>query len=160
MRPGQKVVSNDEESNMREIKFRAWVKSVNFKPKCKMIKEMKGIYIFHFSNGFEGIESHAGNRGIFIQGSWCELMQYTGLKDKNGKKIYEGDILNSKNDGKDGNDIWDYSTHDNRIVEWDAEYSCFSGMPDYGENSVYSEEYIEVIGNIYENPEVLKGEYK
>jgi hypothetical protein len=33
-------------------------------------------------------------------------------------------------------------------------------MPDYGENSVYSEEYIEVIGNIYENPEVLKGEYK
>jgi uncharacterized phage protein (TIGR01671 family) len=153
MRPRQKIVSNDEESNMREIKFRAWndFKRIMFIPNEINLR-------CNPPQGTVMIEDYEYN--------WvCDneskiLMQYTGLKDKNGKEIYEGDILNSKNDGKDGNDIWDYSTHDNRIVEWDAEYSCFSGMPDYGENSVYSEEYIEVIGNIYENPEVLKGEYK
>lgn len=70
------------------------------------------------------------------------LMQYTGLKDKNGKEIYEGDIMTTK---------W------NKTVEmiWDAKESCFTlKTPD---NLVISDlDEMEIIGNIYENPELIK----
>ena len=153
MRPRQKVVSNDEESNMREIKFRAWndFKRIMFIPNEINLR-------CNPPQGTVMIEDYEYN--------WvCDneskiLMQYTGLKDKNGKEIYEGDILNSKNDGKDGNDIWDYNTHLNLFVEWNDKYAGFDGLPDIDTESVYGLQYIEVIGNIYENPEVLKGEYK
>lgn len=77
--------------------------------------------------------------------------QYTGLKDKNGVKIFEGDILNSKNDGSDGCDVWDYKDHSDLVVEWNSEYCKFLEMPDIWEDSVHHISRIEVIGNIYES---------
>lgn len=78
------------------------------------------------------------------------LGQYTGLKDNNGKEIYEGDIIefisywnNSEKYRKMYQNI--------RIVTWDAEKSKFNNViPD-------SDYYSEVIGNIYENPELIEG---
>ena len=84
-----------------------------------------------------------------------ELMQFTGLKDKNGRDIYEGDILN---DGK-GNPPVPYGK-----VVWNPSVGAFNVL----ENGMYywlnhgnqigplQLKETEVIGNIYENPELLK----
>lgn len=91
--------------------------------------------------------------------SYLELMQFTGLKDKNGKDIYEGDILASSNDGNDGCDIWDIKDHGYTLIFWDQAHCQFTGstwmINRIRQQSVYDYEYVEVIGNIYENPELL-----
>jgi len=77
------------------------------------------------------------------------LMQFTGLKDKNGKEIYEGDILCR-------------AGHRNRVVEWKED--AFILRPNPALDSDHDQPYrlktvtrtSEVIGNIYENPELLR----
>lgn len=89
------------------------------------------------------------------------IMQYTGLKDKNGKEIYEGDILENPNYPKDE---WERCE-----VKWHGEFARF-GLDFYspygGEGYTGREQHIDrfvsevgcyVIGNIYENPELLNG---
>ena len=117
---------------MREIKFRAWEKSL------KQVIPVHNI----------GLEK----RIINTESAWrtfneIEVMQYTGLKDKNGKEIYEGDVLHC-----DG--FW------NLYAVWDEENARFAflctdwvvtqGHPIQPNISSYC-----IIGNIYENPELL-----
>src|SRR5699024_4737643 len=80
------------------------------------------------------------------------LMQYTGLKDKNGTEIYEGDILSTDLDRpylivEFRNGAFMFQCHDNGKDYYDF-------MATTGENSNFTK-YHEVIGNIYENPELL-----
>ena len=80
------------------------------------------------------------------------IMQFTGLKDKNGKEVYEGDIVSYYQPFAKRTD-----TH---IVKWDDRWACF-GLFENGnewckENDWMKIKDIEVIGNIYENPELLK----
>ena len=70
------------------------------------------------------------------------VMQYTGLNDKNGKEIYEGDILEYSGDSKVYEKI--------KVVEW-IDKSAFIGFL-IARNIEY-----EIIGNIYANPELLEG---
>lgn len=81
-------------------------------------------------------------RGVLeeVQKDGWILMQSTGLKDKNGKFIYEGDILKR------------YAGIE--VVQWDSEFTGFS--PWVEPDGYINPSALEVIGNIYENPELLE----
>ena len=118
----------------KEVKFRAWDKD-----KKKM----------HY-----GVETWDELPLIInLQGKYADwiLMQYTGLKDKNGKEIYEGDIMKVLIGGYE----------EIGIVVFDEEKLIFAWR--HPKDNIIYELYLlkhfepfEVIGNIYENPELLK----
>jgi len=116
---------------MREIKFRAWDKE-----KKIMYPPLSAHTAEHMSINFEG---EIIMRDDFYPKKF-ELMQYTGLKDKNGKKIYEDDLLEFNNSGK-------YFK-----VFWNERGGCWSvGQTVLGRASASA----KVIGNAYETPELL-----
>ena len=81
------------------------------------------------------------------------LGQYTGLKDKDGKEIYEGDVVRIWADPKDYNG---YKGHNYiGVVEWDEFILGFILSDGHGLKDF---EFIEIVGNIYENPELLNKE--
>lgn len=117
---------------MREIKFRAWDKGK---------KEMETFNLYDISYDYDN--------GYWLKGAGAslnfdvlkdtEIMQFTGLLDKNGKEIYEGDIVefSSFEEGREREEI-----------SWAKHFTgfCFSKED--------ADRY-EIIGNIYENPELL-----
>lgn len=105
---------------MREIKFRAWDNKKN-----EMIYFDMDDYAFDIDSEW-GLGEIPGLKNNF--------MQLTGLLDKKGREIYEGDIL------KRGVDI--------SRVSWNKEEASFNGV-------VWNDEK-EIIGNIYSNPELIK----
>lgn len=132
----------------REIKFRAW----NIEDKIMLMEaqdmydglgtyyDNKGnevdVYQYFNSSSFGGILDDAKE-------STHAVMQSTGLKDKNGKEIYEGDIIKiiSKNRKWEGI----------KIVEWDAPRAMFTpSQIRYADVTA-----TEIIGNIYQNPELM-----
>jgi uncharacterized phage protein (TIGR01671 family) len=75
-------------------------------------------------------------------------MQYTGLKDKNGKEIYDCDICM----GTRGGSSYIFT------VKWDEENARYLGHTTNGYICYVGQEpAVEVIGNIYQNPELLQG---
>ena len=138
---------------MREIKFRAWAKKSKF---------MTGVCFLEFLHG--GIK--ASGAGIHIDNGWvteanghtheCEvvLMQYTGLKDRNGVEIYEGDICLAEGvvDRGDGN----YDDEFGRVYFNDGAF-YFKSYSVGEELLIYALDIgLTVSGNIYENPELLE----
>ena len=118
---------------MREIKFRAW-------------NQLQEIMLF---DEFIGLGGHSRN-GLYAFENI--LMQFTGLKDKNGKEIYEGDILKCRDWGVAPNPVLSIS-----VVEWSEDDKGWGLEPDPTDGDRYDLfRNIEIIGNIYENPELLK----
>lgn len=129
---------------MREIKFRAWLKYGKEIVDVEEIDFMNEV-INYIDNDYENNEQEI--IGAYFEN--IELMQYTELKDKNNKEIYEGDIVKLR--ANHGIGVIKY------YDEWGAfvvEYIKPRPLAVLGMN--YYKEDIEVIGNIYENPELIK----
>lgn len=134
---------------MREIKFRAWYFD-EWEEKGRMI-EWRDLHIETDEDGLFMWVGDEGEENNFGSGSGTNsftLMQYTGLKDKNGKEIYEGDIVNYSHPRT--NEIIRTVTfkHGAFGIEgiYEKTHIIFGNILD---------SHIEVIGNIYENPELL-----
>ena len=135
---------------MREIKFRVWDEEE---------KEMKYFDLFNMHGWGDGtvyLSSEHCTRGDEINNFKYSVMQYTGLKDTKGVEIYEGDIV-SFGDGR----FISVVVFDNN--EWcvnvktshpNATYYAVKGF------NMFNWKDYEVIANIYENLELLKGEEK
>jgi len=141
---------------MRDIKFRAWddkkkqwllgydygsLGGFSLFGECVMMGEWEGVLRTFFSE-----------RGDYKFEN-LKVMQYTGLKDKNGKEIYEGDIYKTNNGG---------SLH---LVSYRTGAFCGSyiGSDEKPEPLGWTnneedrnQNWLEVIGNIYKNPDLLK----
>jgi uncharacterized phage protein (TIGR01671 family) len=133
---------------MREIKFRVWSNQLN-----KMVyPNERGWFDKCFIGKNQFIQSCQLSLAIEKNGKELEVMQYTGLKDRNGTEIYEGDLLT------------DYGEAPPVYVEYSEEHGayCFVDKFDPSGTVYYtplmiSYEQMEVIGNIYANPGLLEG---
>lgn len=136
----------------REIKFRAWIKP-NEWVEGEMISQDNPSDFTMISNGdgFGIVYDHEEwlNKDAFI------IMQYTGLKDKNGVEIYEGDIVQDQHYMKSSNPI---VIHSGRAIikYYGGGFIChYCGMEIFNVERLEGDDGLIVIGNIYENPELL-----
>lgn len=127
----------------REIKFRAWHKDLKKMFKIGQITLEKGTW------NFEPNDRDFIGMSIPFQPSFV-LMQYTGLHDKNGKEIYEGDIVG------DSEIKWTVKWNKHRMgfCLYPTTKQLYDEMPINVENKLS----FKIIGNIYDNPELLGGE--
>ena len=142
---------------MRKIKLRLWdrtEKEMIYLDKVGDrqhhtfgIRKNGNLYYYNLQNGSGGDE--------YI------LMQHTGLKDKNGVETYEGDIIKIYAD----NGFYACEIIEKVIfkqgqygIEHGDLYRYFCSLSNVGEVVTESEPMFEVIGNIYDNPELLEGE--
>ena len=145
---------------MREIKFRAW-DFVN-----KIMDE--DIFIDGAGNAYDYASMTYNTPNTEIQRCEFPVMQYTGLKDKNGVEIYEGDIDQAENGDKNvivfllkagtycvmPMDI--YLNNDYQNEAFSQEFMYGFGYDLFFDNLTPGK-YLNIIGNIYENPELLEG---
>lgn len=132
----------------REIKFRAWDKKrgkMRFGDDNLQIA-LNGDLWWQFGQETSRIESRYQDDFV--------LMQYTGLKDKNGKEIYEGDILRNVD-----NPLVDKLPFEVKWNEYYGAWFWWSLLGEAGTDHLYQNiaKNCEVIGNIYQNPELLEG---
>lgn len=142
---------------MREFKFRAYhpktKQTLHFSKNWSFCIEYGQLVFGVMEREFQGIANMPD--ACWQEEEWI-LMQYTGLKDKNGKEIYEGDIIFQPswwwgpgevilNTGKCG------------PCEGDSvmSYVC-RGKGGHISYNIWNGKEVEVIGNIYENPELIK----
>ena len=131
---------------MREIKFRAW-----FEMEKKMVTHDRLSISYDNGEGFTFAFDDWGEKGTLNY----ILMQYTGLKDKYGKEIYEGDIVSEKWQ----NPLANKAEDDRYLIEFEhGQYRLRDSKKRPGRDRFLFMQYqrVEVIGNIYKNPELLE----
>ncbi|EAC5301792.1 hypothetical protein BA772_10635 [Listeria monocytogenes] len=130
---------------MRDIEYRAFVKET---------KKMLPVTDLCFNETEAAGVSGCGNANCTLCVDWYSfddvvLMQYTGLKDKNGKKIFEGDIVNCKFFDRMVSDIAG-------VINF---IDCVWAVSDFKNKRLYQlidVDNIEIIGNIHENSDLLE----
>ena len=135
---------------MREIKFRAWDKTRNIYGEVLELHRPYGPNDSGFPEGHKGRISLFNLKNEYDCGFWglwiekADLEQYTGLHDKNGKEIYEGDILES------------FRSKYTYPIEYDVDCCAFVAMKPHTFLPPEAWRNCEIVGNIHENPELLK----
>ena len=150
---------------MREIKFRVFDKKIGkiFKAHDLRFTAEEAIYeVCH-----DTIRDDGGKHWEFTDFKEVVLMQYTGLKDKNGKEIYEGDILEYVSYMRDENKRKEIVEFDEKCGGWyvhkQADTLSDVLFKQHNEEWQLKQNYkpsikhkVRVIGNIYENPELTQ----
>ncbi|MEW4154370.1 YopX family protein [Bacillus thuringiensis] len=131
---------------MRKIKFRVWDGNL-----------MHNVSELHFCMGPKldgnGLKFYGPGVGQgWVDGKNVHLMQYTGLKDKNGKEIYEGDILKIVSNFELREDMQNQAVTYKEGFFSTYEWALFELL----RNRKDRKQTFEIIGNIYENPELLE----
>lgn len=147
---------------MREIKFRGKAVETNEWVYGSLIQcEVSGKeYIFPKGNDANESErvGEDGCLSIFTHEIYPETLgQYTGIKDKNDKEIYEGDIVSFEDAECDAEGYHDNVFLNRGVVSYDEVSMCysFSNRQTVDMEDLYIPTDAEIIGNIYENPELL-----
>lgn len=126
------------------IKFKAFVYDENMD--CKILVEVASICFEKYHPDFKyGIKYHYNAWTFYAQD--FELIQYIGLKDKSDKEIYEGDVI-----------IWLDGGWRNQkfVVKRESIQTGFCAESN-GDSMIIDDKCV-IVGNIYENPELMKGE--
>ena len=118
---------------MREIKFRAKIKNPHAD---------KWVYGYLVSETYINEKNNLGYTPVRKE----TVGQYTGLHDKNGKEIYEGDIVYVVSEDENAFILWDEETA-RYIIQFNGWCADFDN---------YYDKELEVIGNIYDNPDLLE----
>ena len=138
----------EDVKTMREIKFRAWHKKK---------KQMFTVYGWNQSGNIQITPNRFGagadgepvvhELAYYASPDDVEVMQFTGLKDKNGKEIYEGDTV------RYGLDATQDHAASVKIgaVTWDDDWLTYN----VGGDNHWDIDWMEVIGNIHENPKLM-----
>lgn len=130
---------------MRTIKFRAWdkfKKAMNYKVLAGNTDMEDDNYTCNL------IWVQEKKEWMNADGACINLMQFTGLKDRHGIGIYEGDILGGY-------------PHGTALVRWCSEFACFESYAEDGDTILLAtdlencKDAWEVLGNIHENPELF-----
>lgn len=131
-------------------RYRAWDKT------CKTMYEADDVMYIDFREKKICVETLFFEKASRYDFDDIVLMQSTGLKDKNGKEIFEGDVVtdgHTTGDIKNHPTLGFYMVDDNGIERF---FSDGSTIEDFEEDVETAARILEIIGNIYTNPELAE----
>lgn len=138
----------------KEIKFRAW---------NKKDKVMVDVAAMNFGpSGLWSLIEYAYDAELQLADNY-ELMQYTGMNDKNGREIYEGDILYFGSVWCVGDEYDPREEEHTGLVEYRPDYASYvvnCNGKIYPLEQLISFDGYSVQGNVHENPELLEGKHE